>query len=76
MVHGDQVHLKRVIKGMWRNGFEVCHVVTAGGSALAAVAHARVVAQAAFLQVWVRQGIRTGDALVLKQQHITSSKEH
>ena len=45
---------------------EVARVLAAGGRVVAALAHARVEAEAALVQVGVRQGVVRCDALVLQ----------
>lgn len=55
LVHGGELPLPRVVEGVRRHGLEVGRVVPRGGRrAVAALAHARVVAQATFLEVRVR----------------------
>lgn len=58
LVHGGKLAFPGVVEGVRRGGLQVGRVVARGrGRAVAALAHARVVAEPAFLQVRVGQRV-------------------
>lgn len=58
LVHGGELALPGVVEGVRRGGLQVGRVVPRGRRrAVAALAHTRVVAEPALLQVRVRQGV-------------------
>lgn len=72
LVHGGQLALPGVVEGVRGDRFEVGRVVAGGRrGAVAAFAHARMVAQAALLQVGVGQGVHHRNALRrVEHQHL------
>lgn len=64
LVHGGELPLPAVVEGVRRDRLEVGRVVSRGGRrAVAALAHARVVAQPPLLEVRVRQRVHHGYSL-------------
>lgn len=64
--HGQQAVLVTVTEGTLGYRFKVPGVNSAAGNGVTALTHAGVVAQAAFVQVWVREGVAAGYPLRLE----------